>query len=299
MGTPDFAVPTLSKLVNSQHNVKAIFTQRPKPKNRGMSVDISPVHSAGLENNIDIFTPTTLRDEKIYKQILDIEADCIVVVAYGMIIPENIINSKKYGCINLHPSKLPRFRGAAPLQRTIIAGDTETAICTIQMDKGLDTGDILLSKEISLNPRISFTELHNMAAYIGANLILETLNNIDNIKPTKQSEDGLLYAHKLKKEEGLVNWQKDSAFELDCKIRGMNPWPGVYFLYKGELVKILEASYKNDTSSLPPGTIIDKDISITCLNGILTLISLQRPGKKAISAKDFMNGFKINIGDKL
>lgn len=293
MGTPNFAVPSLLKLIDSQHNVVAVFTQRPKPKNRGMVVDKSPVQIIAEKHNIEVYHPESLRTDIVYNQILAIKAECIVVVAYGMLIPQNIIDTKKYGCINLHPSSLPRFRGAAPLQRTIIAGDKETSVCIIQMDQGLDTGDILLCEKLDLEPRITFQELHDLTSNIGANLIIKTLDNISNIIPKKQTEEGLVYAHKLKKEEGLINWEKDSAFEIDCKVRGMNPWPGIYFEYNGELIKILETIYTNKAHSFSLGSIIDKDFSIACKDGILTPMRLQRPGKKPISGKDFYNSTRI------
>jgi methionyl-tRNA formyltransferase len=295
MGTPSFAVQTLQNLINNKHNVVAVFTQKPKPKNRGMNIVLSPIHCIAKENNIKVFTPDNLKDEEIYNQIVAIDADCIIVVAYGMIIPQNIIDAKKYGAINLHPSKLPRFRGAAPLQRAIIAGDTETTICTMQMDKGLDTGDILLYKKMHITQRMTFTELHDIAAKIGADLIIKTLDNIETINPMKQSDEDVIYAHKLTKEEGLIDWRIDSAFEIDCKVRGMNPWPGVYFKNNGELIKILKSDYTNEIHDFEPGTILDKDFSIACVKGILTPLIVQRSGKKLISGRDFINGIDVKI----
>ena len=243
MGTPEFAIPALSQLIDStNHNVVAVFTQAPKAKGRGMKTTNSPVHVLAASNNIPVYTPKTLRDQEAAQLIDSIEADIIVVVAYGFIIPGNILKAKKYGCLNIHPSKLPKYRGAAPLQRTIINGEKESAVCIIQMDEGLDTGDIILQKDFSLEVTTTFPELHNLCASLGGYMLIEALNNIENLRKIKQSEEGASYAHKLTKDEGKINWQS-TAFEIDCKIRGMNPWPGVYFEHNDKIIKILSAEY--------------------------------------------------------
>lgn len=205
MGTPQFAVPTLLKLINCpSHQVVAVFTQAPKSNGRGLNAIVSPVHEVALQYNIPVYIPVTLKT----KEVTDIiEGDIIVVVAYGFIIPKVVLQSKKYGCLNIHPSSLPRHRGAAPLQRTIIEGDTKTSVCVIQMDEGLDTGDIILQKSFSLSPRITLVDLHGKCAEYGADLLLEVLNNIDNLLRIPQFMEGITYAHKLTKEEGKIDWQ--------------------------------------------------------------------------------------------
>jgi len=290
MGTPDFAVPSLQNLISSQeHNVVAVFSQRPKSKGRGMRITQSPVHELADLYNIPVYTPATLRNSESFKLIDSISADIIVVVAYGFIIPKNILEAKKYGCLNIHPSKLPKYRGAAPLQRTIIEGEKETAVCIMQMDEGLDTGDIILQQNFAIDPRITLQELHDKCAQIGADLLLETLNNIKTLPRIKQSDAGATYAHKLTKEESRINWH-DSAFKIDCMVRGMNPWPGVFFEFENKKIKVLETEYSNIDHSFKIGQIINKSFDIACAKGILHIKSVKPEGKPEMSAKAYLNG---------
>jgi methionyl-tRNA formyltransferase len=299
MGTPDFGTPTLQKLIDSTHQISAVFTQAPKPQDRGMTEKKSPVHMVAEAHNIPVHTPKTLKNNEEAELIHNIDADIIIVVSYGFIIPKAILESKKYGCLNLHPSALPRFRGAAPLQRTIIAGDKTTEICIMQMDEGMDTGDILIKKELQLHPRITLKELHDKCAEIGSNLMLQVLENIDDLEPQKQTEEGLLYAPKLTKAEGIIDWNK-SAFTIECQVRGMTPWPGVFFIYKGENIKILEAEFIEENHNLLPGTVTnDKLFTIACDKHMLKIIKLQRPGKKSISSEEFLRGCIIRSGEVL
>lgn len=301
MGTPDFAVPALKALIYSNdHQVVAVFTASPKPKGRGLKVIKSPIHILAEQNNIDVYTPKSLRKGDAADIIDSIKADIIVVVAYGFIIPEGILESKKYGCLNIHPSKLPKYRGAAPLQRTIINGDKETAVCIMQMDVGLDTGDIIMQQDIDLDNKITLMELHDKCANIGADLLIKTLDNIDDLPKIKQSEEGLLYAEKLSKEEGEVNWN-DTAFQIYCKIRGMNPWPGVFFEHNGVIIKILEAEIIDETKDkvdkgaaniIIPGSIMNDNFDVKCGDGALRLIKIKPSGKSEMSAKDYLRGSK-------
>lgn len=247
MGTPEFALPALEELNSSkEHNIKAVFTAPPKAKGRGMKLSPSPVGEFADRCGLPIYTPKTLKSEEIQNQINEIKADIIVVVAYGFIIPKPILSSKRFGCLNIHPSMLPKYRGAAPLQRSIINGEKETAVCIMQMDEGLDTGDILMSKRFDLKDDITLIDLHDKCAKLGAELLLETLKNIENISPIKQDslikngkciidgkelDDKTIYAKKLTKEEAEIFWSED-AFTIDCKVRGANPWPGVHFNIK-------------------------------------------------------------------
>ena len=291
MGTPDFAVPTLKALISSHHTISAVFTQAPKPKGRGLAETHSPVQEIAIEHSIPVYTPKTLRTAEALDLINNIDADIIVVVAYGFIIPKAILEAKQYGCLNIHPSALPRFRGAAPLQRTIIAGDKSTEVCIMQMDEGLDTGDIILAKKINIHPRITLKELHDNCALIGAELLLDVLDNFNTLPRIKQTEEGLVYAHKLTKEEGIIDWN-DGAFNIDCKVRGMNPWPGVFFEYKGTMVKVLETEYNDIAHGTIPGTIMDDKLTIACGTGTISIKKLQKPGKKAISTDEFLRGDK-------
>jgi methionyl-tRNA formyltransferase len=296
MGTPDFAVPSLKSLISSNdHEVVAVFTQRPKAKGRGYVESFSPIHELAIASNIPVHTPKTLRDIDIQNLIHSIDADIIIVVAYGFIIPKAILESKKLGCLNIHPSKLPRFRGAAPLQRTIMAGDKETAVCIMQMDEGLDTGDILIMQDVSMGDKITYSELHDLCSNIGADLLLKTLDLLPNISPIKQNDDGLVYAHKLTKEESKIDFSK-SAFEIECMVRGMNPWPGVYFEYSSEQIKVLEAVYESGDHNFPAGYVVDDNLKVACGSGFLIFKKLQRPGKKALESKEFLRGMVIEIG---
>lgn len=292
MGTPEFAVPALTKLINSSHEIVAVFTQKPKAKGRGLNEAQSPVHSLALEHQIPVYTPFTLRSEEAMKLINDIDADIIVVIAYGFIVPQNILDAKKYGCLNIHPSTLPRHRGAAPLQRTIIEGDKTSSVCIMQMDAVLDTGNILMKENFALEEGITLQKLHDKCANLGAELLIKTLADIENIVPIPQSKHGVTYAHKLTKEEGKVNWN-DSAYAIYCKIRGMNPWPGVYFRYNDKLIKILEADYLDQPHDFTPGTIINKNLEIACGKGILRVKILQQEGRRALNTEEFLRGMNI------
>ena len=295
MGTPDFAVPAFRELINStEHNIVALFTQVPKAKGRGMKLTNSPVHNLAIENDIPVHTPKTLRNEVAVELIKSIDVDIIIVVAYGFIIPENILNAKKYGCLNIHPSKLPKYRGAAPLQRTIINGEKETAVCIMQMDAGLDTGDIILQEQLKLASNITLPELHDQCANIGAKLLIETLDNIDSLPRKKQSNEGLSYAHKLSKEEGRVNWN-ESAISIDCKIRGMNPWPGVYFEHAGKIIKILSSEYTENTHKALPGELLGDNFEVACGEGTLIIKSLNPAGKSKMLATDYLRGLPTSV----
>jgi len=299
MGTPEFAIPVLSSLIDSkEHQVVAVFTQAPKAQGRGMKIMISPVHDLALFYNIPVYVPTTLRDSTINKLIASIDAEVIVVVAYGFIIPKNILNSKKHGCLNIHPSKLPKYRGAAPLQRAIINGDNENAVCIMQMDEGLDTGDIILKKEFSLNFSITFSELYNQCANIGRDLLLEVLSNIENFPRIKQSEEGVVYADKLSKKEAKIDWNKN-AFVLDCQIRGMNPWPGTFFKHNNKKLNILSAKYINNSHLFIPGKLLNNKCEVACGYGILRIIILKPEGKQSMFAKDYLLGIHISIRNSI
>jgi methionyl-tRNA formyltransferase len=295
MGTPEFAIPALQHLVSSRdHKIKAVFTRAPKARGRGMKLTNSPVHDLALSHKLDVYTPTTLRNEEAFKLIDSIRADIIIVVAYGFIIPKSILTAKKYGCLNIHPSKLPKYRGAAPLQRTIINGETETSVCIMQMDEGIDTGDIILQKDLSLSSKITLQELHDECAQMGGKLLLEVLENIENLPRVKQSESGASYADKLTKEEAKVDW-KDSAFNIDCKIRGMNPWPGAYFIHDYKTIKILEATWTNNEHKSNPGEILNSDFEVACGSGTLIIKYLKPEGKPKMLATDYLRGVSSNL----
>jgi len=292
MGTSEFAVPALQSLHNSQHQVLGVFTKPPAKALRGHHLQKSPVHEAAESLGLSVYCPTSLKDEDTVNLLKSLEADIIVVAAYGHILRPNVLNMYKHGCLNIHPSLLPRWRGAAPIERTILAGDTETELCIMQMDAGLDTGDILLSKKVLLTGKETSESLMYTMGKLGGQMIVEALDNYKNLTPTKQSEEGLTYAHKLSKDESVIDWHK-SAQEIERMIRAFYPWPACSFAYNNEMIKILAAEYSMEQHSEQPGTVLDNKMHIACGTGILQPTILQKPGKKAIPIKDFLNGTKI------
>jgi methionyl-tRNA formyltransferase len=298
MGTPEFAIPTLKALLNSKHEVVAVYTQPPKPKGRKYDIVASPIQILAEENKIPVRHPKSLKTEDIQKEFKSLNADIAIVIAYGLLLPKPILEAYKYGCINVHPSLLPRFRGAAPIQYTLLEGDIKTAVCIMQMDEGFDTGDILMTQEVDIPVDIYYPALHNQLAQIGASLILKTLDNITNIKPIKQTEDGLVYANKVEKSHGLIDWHKP-ANQIYNMIRAFNPWPGTYLKYNNNNIIIRKATYIASSSDDKPGTIINANFHIACGSGILIPEVLQKAGKNEMSLKEFLNGFKFNIGEIL
>lgn len=284
MGTPAFAVPALQALINSEHEIVAVYTAPPKPAGRKMELKKSEIHLLAEENDLQVKPLKTLKDE-----ILP-ECDVAVVAAYGILLPKHILNSPKFGCINIHPSKLPRWRGAAPVQRAIMAGDEETAICIMQMDEGLDTGDVLRQVDLPLSREITAGELHDQTAMLGAVMTLEVIEDIANTTPQKQSDDGLTYAKKITKQDELIDWQK-TAQEISNQIRGLNPFPGAYFLYNNEKFKIFEHEVLD--ASGDAGKFLE-ELIIACGQGAIKINTIQRQGKRVMNAKEFLNGFKFD-----
>jgi len=294
MGTSSFAVPALLSLIRN-HQVQAVFTQAPKPAGRKMQMQLSPVHKLANYYGIPVYTPSKLRTYDSYQLIKSIEAELIIVCSYGLIIPSNILESKKYGCLNIHPSQLPKYRGAAPLQRAIIDGEKSTSICIMQMDATLDTGDIILSTNLPITENTKYPLLSEQCAVIGALLLDKTIHNIALLPRIPQNNEGVSYAHKLTKEEGAIDWNK-SAFEISCQVRGMNPWPGTFFNYKGEQIKVLAARYVNFEHNFEAGYVIDQNLLIACKKDALQIIALQRPGGKKLLVSEFLKGFDILQG---
>jgi methionyl-tRNA formyltransferase len=292
MGTPEFALPAL-KALHLRHQVVAVYTQAPKPAGRGHKEKLSPIHELALKLNLKVYTPKTLRNELVQAEFSAIKADLAVVAAYGLILPKAILLGCPYGCINIHPSLLPNFRGAAPLQRSILSGTNETAMCIMQMDEGIDTGDVLAMEKVALSDRITYPELSDKMANLGGKLLLEVIDNIDNITPQKQLGEGS-YAAKITKEEGELNWHEASEV-LMRKVRALSPWPGTYFYNNGEKIKVMEAKNYKESHEHKPGTIIDpNNLIITCSEGLFQPLVLQRPGKNPLKLQDFLRGYSIN-----
>lgn len=295
MGTSDFAVPTLEALHKSKHEVIAVVSRPPAEAGRGQKITLSPVQKYAEDLGLKVLYPKSLRKEEAQKEIKDLGADIIVVAAYGNILPKEVLEICRYGCLNIHPSTLPRWRGAAPVERTILAGDTRTSVCIMQMDEGLDTGDILMQQDLAVGNKETSESLRKITAEMGAKLLLETLDNLSSLKPQKQQDVGVTYADKLQKEEGEINWH-DPVEVIDRKIRAFYPWPGSFFEYKGEQIKIIEASCVKKQVSEKPGTVVDDQMTIACRGGVVQPAFLQRPGKKSMSLREFLNGFKIAKG---
>lgn len=292
MGTPEFSLPTLQAL-HDNHQVIAVYTQAPKPAGRGKKETLSPVHNLANSLGVPVYTPRTLRKAEAQEEFKSLGADCAVVIAYGLILPKEILEATPHGCINIHPSDLPKFRGAAPMQRTILAGEKETAMCIMQMDEGIDTGDILDIEKVSLSDEITYPELADNMASLGAKNLIKVLGNIDQITPQKQTEINACYANKITKDEAELNWN-ESAEILMRKIRVFNPWPGTFFYHNNEKIKVLSAKYDNTPHKFKPGTIIDdKLLIIACAQGTFQPLSLQRPGKNPVITSDFLRGYKI------
>ena len=305
MGTPEFSVPILEKLLNSEHEIVAVYSQPPRPAGRGQKVRLSPVHSLAEKHNLTVFTPENFKSEKDIDNFKNLNADIAVVVAYGLILPEEILNAPKYGCLNIHASLLPRWRGAAPIQRAILAGDKKTGICIMQMEKGLDTGSVILKKEIVIENSETATSLHDKLSELGSDAIIETLDLYKNndIPKAYPQEGETSYAHMLTKEEGQINWQEETAEEIERRIRALNPWPSVWCLYNGDQkrLKILDAKIVEvQNNNYLPATILDKELTISCKNNsAIKLITVKPEGKKAMSGKDFFNGSQYSIFDEL
>lgn len=299
MGTSNFAVPTLTALIyHCSHEIAGIFTASVKPRGRGLKLLSSKIHDIATKHNIPLFSPISLNNYDQIDLINNIKADVIVVVSYGLLIPKQILTSKNYGCLNIHPSDLPKYRGPAPIQHAIINGEKKTAVCIIQIDEGVDSGDVLQKEDIFLSDRVTFEELYNKCAVVGANMILKVLEKIDSLSKIKQIEEMSSYAYKLKKGDGLVNWN-ETAYKLDCKVRGMNPWPGVYFKYQDQILRILESDYENAINLAKPGTVITKDLRIACGKGVFIIKKLQQAGKAVLLTEEFLRGFSIPKGVRL
>jgi methionyl-tRNA formyltransferase len=297
MGTPHFAIPALQKLLDEpDFEIVAVYSKEPKISGRGHKVQNSQIHNLALENNLKIFTPKTLRNADIQKEFSALNADIAVVVAYGLILPVEILNAPKLGCINIHPSLLPRWRGAAPLQRTLMAGDSKTGVDIIQMDEGMDSGDILAEEKFDLDGQINLEELSNKTSEIGANLLLKTIKNLveGKINPIKQDNDLSVYASKILKEEFAINWD-NSVQEILNKIRGLSGCGSAYFEIGGEKIKIHKAKIISENNAeFNAGKIIDEHLTIACKDGSIRPEILQRAGKNKVSLEEFLRGFQIS-----
>ena len=300
MGTPQLAVPSLAALLDAGHQVVCVYSQPPRPAGRGQREMRSPVHEFAAAKEIEVRCPESLRDEAVQADFAALGADAAVVAAYGLILPAAILQAPRFGCINVHASLLPRWRGASPIQRAIMAGDDETGITIMQMDEGLDTGPMILSEALPITAATTAQELHDRLAVLGARLITEALDGIaaGHLEPRPQPEVGATYAAKLTRADGALDWRRP-AVELDRMVRALNPWPGTWFVCGDERVRVLAAEPLSDGGSAAPGTVINEVPTVACGDGALRLTRLQRPGKAAMDAADFLRGFALPAGSVL
>lgn len=298
MGTPQFSCPTLEKLIaDPDFEVVAVYSREPQIAGRGHKLQNSPIHDLALKHGLKVVTPKTLRNAEAQKEFKDFNADAAVVVAYGLILPQEILDGTRLGCINIHPSLLPRWRGAAPIQRTIMAGDKETGIDIIKMDKGVDSGDVIYEEKFSLSGKETYAELAPKLSEMGAEILVKTLKNLRDEKVTlrKQDDASATYAKKIEKAECQIDW-KNSAQEIERKIRGLRGSLDAHFIYDGEKIKIFSAEILDKNSKGEAGKILDEKFSIQCGSGIIRPLILQRQGKKPISTKELLLGFKLEVG---
>ncbi len=304
MGTPEFAKPTLAELVAAGHDIAAVYTQPPRPAGRGMAERPSPVHAFAEQHGLDVRYPKSLRSEDEQAVFRTLDADAAVVVAYGLLLPAPILAAPREGCFNLHGSELPRWRGAAPIQRAIMAGDTHTAVMVMRMEEGLDTGPVCLAERIEIGPEMTAGELHDVMAVIGAGLMVRALAALErgSLTATPQSAEGITYAEKISKAEARIDFGRP-ALEVHNKIRGLSPFPGAWFEValgsKTERIKVLRSRLANGSGG--PGEIVNasQKLLIGCGEGVVELVSVQRAGKRACSAAEFLRGCRISVGMRL
>jgi len=297
MGTPDFAVPTLAELIAQGHDIAAVYSQPPRPKGRGMALEPGPVHAFADRAKLPVRTPLSLKGAEEQAAFAALELDAAIVVAYGLLLPKAILDAPRLGCFNLHGSLLPRWRGAAPIQRAVMAGDAETGVMVMQMEEGLDTGPVLMAERVAVGRKTS-GDLAAELSRLGADLMVRALGALERgaITPRPQSEQGVTYAKKISKDEARIDWSK-SAAEIDSLIRGLAPAPGAFTEVKGERLKILYAMPVKDRGE--PGEVITDDLTVACGEGALKLLKVQRAGKGVMEARELLKGFALPPGTSL
>lgn len=298
MGTPEFSVPTLEALAAAGHDIVAVYTQPPRPAGRGKKERKSAVHNAAEMRGIQILTPKSMKDAEAIAEFAAFEADAAVVVAYGQILPQMVLDAPKYGCINVHASLLPRWRGAAPIHRAILAGDTRTGVCIMQMEAGLDTGPVLARGEIPIEPSGTTLALHDKLAALGGSLIGGVLADIEAgiATPQVQSEGGVTYAKKIDKAEAQIDWHQDAEL-VDRQVRAMCPFPGAWFMLNGERIKIFAGEICKQNGAA--GTVLDNKLIIACGVYSYRPLRVQKAGKAATDIEDFLRGTPVPVGTEL
>jgi methionyl-tRNA formyltransferase len=298
MGTPDFALPTLIEIVGRGHEVVAVYTRAPKPAGRGMDLQETPVARKARRFSIPILTPKTLRTDEALAEFRAHNADAAVVVAYGLILPRPILEAVRLGCFNVHASLLPRWRGAAPINRAVMAGDAESGVTIMRMEQGLDTGPMAMAERLRIAADMTAGDLHDELARLGADLMVRALGALERgtLQLTQQPDEGVTYASKIEKGETRIDWSK-SWQQVHDHCRGLSPFPGAWFEQAGTRIKVLRST-RGDGSG-PPGTVLDDALTIACGEGAVRLMEVQRAGKQPMRVDDFLRGTKIAAGTVL
>lgn len=294
MGTPDFAVPTLAELIAQGHDIACVYSQPPRPKGRGMALEKGPVHKFAESSGLAVRTPLSLKGEAEQAEFAALDLDAAIVVAYGLLLPKAILDAPKLGCFNLHGSLLPRWRGAAPIQRAVMAGDAETGVIVMQMEEGLDTGPVLMAERVKVARKTS-GDLASELSRLGADLMVRALGALERggVTPQPQSTDGVTYAKKISKDEARIDWTK-SASEIDGHVRGLSPFPGAWTEVNGERLKVLYAEPVSGNGQ--PGVLLDDELTVASGEGALKLLKVQRAGKSVMTAADLLKGFALPRG---
>ena len=299
MGSPAFSVPVLEALVAAGHEIVAVYTQPPRPAGRGKKQRPCPVHACALALTLEVRHPASLKESEEQAAFSELRADAAVVVAYGLLLPQELLDVPAHGCLNIHASLLPRWRGAAPIHRAIMAGDRETGICIMQMEAGLDTGPVLYQETISIAPDETTAALHERLSDLGARSIVQSLKDLSQLQARPQSSVGICYAQKIDKSEAQIDWSLPAEI-LDRQIRGLSPFPGAWAMLRGERVKFLGSALISCEQPLASaGTVLDDDLGIACGSGALRITRLQRAGKSAQSSADFLRGTPVIAGEQL
>lgn len=296
MGTPAFSVPVLEALVQAGHEVVAVYSQPPRPAGRGKKESPTPVHARGLDLGLPVRHPVSLKGAEAQAEFAGFEADVAVVVAYGLILPQAVLELPEHGCLNIHASLLPRWRGAAPIHRAIMAGDAETGICIMQMEAGLDTGPVLLREATAIGAEETTGQLHDRLSQMGARLITVALSRLDDLVPEVQPSEAVTYAAKIDKAEAAVDWTRP-AVEVDRLIRGLSPFPGAWTEIEGQRVKLLGSRLVEGSGAA--GEVLDNTLRITCGTGAVQLLRLQRAGRGAQDTAEFLRGMPVPQGTRL
>ncbi|MFZ2267668.1 MAG: methionyl-tRNA formyltransferase [Azonexus sp.] len=296
-GTPEFAAQALQAIIEAGHDVPLVLTQPDRPAGRGMSLQPSPVKKLALEHGIEVFQPQSLRDSEAQARVAAVSADVMVVAAYGLILPQRVLDLPRFGCLNIHASLLPRWRGAAPIQRALLAGDAETGVCIMQMEAGLDTGPVLLRGAFAIEPTDTTATLHDRLAALGARLVVEALGKLP-LPAEPQAAEGVTYAHKIEKAEALIDWTK-SATVLDRHIRAFNPFPGAQALFGGQMVKLWRAEPLAGQGECGRILSVDRQaVVVACGDGALAISELQKAGGKRLPVQQFLAGHPLQVGDR-